>query len=219
MGCLKEKQSQISQEVDSISLTVFESGEDGTRLSRIDINAYEITQRVAKDGVIASINLSPEQIDIDGKRINLIGAVTVLSEISDSLATGQLGKIELVAGQLRSVHPSFTTYTSTLGFDQLNFERGGAFGGIRLETGGTGVTKVYAGTNATIEAPSITLDSPSVDFRGASIYGFNIPSHSHSGYARDENFQNLGLAINSSGYLQLFTNGNYRGAIQIPNFT
>lgn len=56
-------------------------------------NATDITLRVQKDDVINQINLSQEAIEISGNKINLVGAVTVLSEITGNLGTITAGVI------------------------------------------------------------------------------------------------------------------------------
>lgn len=65
--------------------------------SSISVLEDEIVLKVDKDGVITAINLSPEGVAIQGKKINLVGAVTVLSNI-----TGDLGDIR--AGNIYGVN-------------------------------------------------------------------------------------------------------------------
>lgn len=73
-----------------ISSTVTRLGEAETKISQ---NADEIDLRVTKDGVIAAINLSSEEITIDASKITLRGAVTVLSDITGELGTITAGDI------------------------------------------------------------------------------------------------------------------------------
>lgn len=65
----------------------------GVAESKITQQADEIDLRVMKDGIIAAINLSPETATIHASNINLVGAVTVLSDITGSLGTITAGNI------------------------------------------------------------------------------------------------------------------------------
>lgn len=59
----------------------------------IVVNANAITSKVEENGVISSINQTAEAITIDASKINLVGAVTVLSEITGNLGTVTAGNI------------------------------------------------------------------------------------------------------------------------------
>ena len=59
----------------------------------ISVLEDEIVLKIDKNGVISAINLSPEGVDIQGTRINLVGAVTVLSTITGDLGTITAGDI------------------------------------------------------------------------------------------------------------------------------
>lgn len=61
--------------------------------SSIEVLEDEIILKVDKNGIISAINLSPEGVDIQGTRINLIGAVTVLSDITGNLGSITAGNI------------------------------------------------------------------------------------------------------------------------------
>lgn len=83
---------------DNIQLSVSDlSGRMGNAESQISIQAGQITQKVSRGDVISSINQSPEAISINANKINLVGSVNVLSEIS-----GELGTIN--SGMLNSVN-------------------------------------------------------------------------------------------------------------------
>lgn len=51
--------------------------------TQIEANTEEIELRVTKDGIISAINVSSEEILIDAKKINLVGAVTLISLSTD----------------------------------------------------------------------------------------------------------------------------------------
>lgn len=55
----------------------------------------QITLKVDASGIISAINLSPEGVSISGNRINLMGAVTVLSDISGNLGHITAGNIDI----------------------------------------------------------------------------------------------------------------------------
>ncbi|WP_179123804.1 phage tail spike protein [Paraliobacillus ryukyuensis] len=67
--------------------------------------ADEIELRVEKNGVISAINLSSESAIIQSEKINLVGAVNVLSDI-----TGNLGTIN--AGTINGVNINGSTFNS-----------------------------------------------------------------------------------------------------------
>lgn len=82
-----------------------------------------INLKVSRDNIISEINLAPGEIKIDADKITLVGAVTVLSDITGDLGTitaGRLEAVELVAatgtfsGKLTSAiveidHPEFAS--------------------------------------------------------------------------------------------------------------
>lgn len=61
--------------------------------SAITVLSNEISLKVNANGIIAAINLSSEGVDIQGSKINLVGAVTVLSDITGNLGTITAGTI------------------------------------------------------------------------------------------------------------------------------
>lgn len=79
----------ISLKADSISLSVSSlDSRLGNAESSISIQAGQISSKVEAGGVISAINQSPEMISIHANKIQLVGAVSVLSDI-----TGQLGTV------------------------------------------------------------------------------------------------------------------------------
>lgn len=62
--------------------------------SELQVQADEISASVKEGDVISSINLSSETARIDASNIEFVGAVTVLSDITDSLGTIQAGTID-----------------------------------------------------------------------------------------------------------------------------
>lgn len=93
----KETRSKIEQTNERITIEVKRIDDRvGSAEATLSIHADEISTKVSKNGVISAINQSPEQITINASKINLVGAVTVLSDI-----TGNLGTV--TAGTLRGV--------------------------------------------------------------------------------------------------------------------
>ncbi|MGP4074120.1 Gp37-like protein [Piscibacillus sp. B03] len=84
--------STISLKADS---TVVDGIEERVTTAELNIDGLEgeIDLRVEKDGVISAINLSSESTTIQSSKINLVGAVTVLSDITDDLGDIYAGNI------------------------------------------------------------------------------------------------------------------------------
>ncbi|MCM3619157.1 hypothetical protein M3936_16330 [Sutcliffiella horikoshii] len=87
-GQLSAKASQI--EVSDLT------GRVSTAESTLDLLPGQLNAKVEKDGIIAAFNMSPEAIKLQADRIELVGAVTVLSDI-----TGNLG--DMTAGTINGV--------------------------------------------------------------------------------------------------------------------
>lgn len=148
----------------------------GVAESQIAQQADEIDLRVTKDGIIAAINLSPETIQIQASNINLVGAVTVLSDITGDLGdiiAGRIFGIEIYGGYISS------ETTIDIGAD-LNIGRNGdSYFDVSVINFGD-----YASIAASRMAgfPHIQFESHMVDFRnvntvnftGVSIQGLNV---------------------------------------------
>lgn len=126
-----EFESYWIQEADKIAATLehdsFQSymtqtaQEVASKVSNNDFDSYiqqtaqEIALLVRGDGVIAAINVSTEAIKIQSSKIDLIGAVTVLSDI-----TGDLGTI--TAGTMIGTTFMSSSSTSRVEFNALGLE-------------------------------------------------------------------------------------------------
>lgn len=95
----------------------------GENTSSITVLEDEIILKVDADGVIAAINLSPEGVTIQGTKINLVGAVTVLSDITGNLGTITAGTINGVSVNVGS------------GFDAINLYQSGSSGILDIGVG------------------------------------------------------------------------------------
>jgi peptidoglycan hydrolase CwlO-like protein len=109
-------------------------GRVDTAESTITQQATEIDLKVNKNGVISAINLSSEVATINASKINLVGAVTVLSDI-----TGNLGTIN--AGTINGVNINGSSFKQT-----------GTNGTITLNSNGL----IFDGKNSSIEMNIIT---------------------------------------------------------------
>ena len=85
-------ESRITQTENRISAEVRARSEQGEQLeSRIDMTEKELTLTVKKDSVISAIRMSPEEVKIQARRVNLEGYVTV-SELNATKA--QISNLE-----------------------------------------------------------------------------------------------------------------------------
>lgn len=106
----------ISVSVENLEIDVDGiSGEIGTLDGKVTQAQSDITQafdeillKVSRDEVISSINLSPETAKIQAENIELVGAVSVLSDI-----TGNLGSI--TAGNVTGVNITGSTFRAVAG--------------------------------------------------------------------------------------------------------
>lgn len=107
-GLITMKASQST--VDSLT------GRVSTAESTLTVQAGKIESKVSKDGVISSINQTPESVTINASRINLAGYVTA-SQLSAELANFQLTMNQNVSTNNLSVNsraylPSYVTMNS-----------------------------------------------------------------------------------------------------------
>jgi hypothetical protein len=237
-NAIKEKQSQIVQEVDLISLEVFEidtiSGDKTSRVSRLELRADEISSEVFytdEFGVIKSriqqqagqieqrvsisdyngneiasrLNQTATTITLDAQMIDLLGITTVAQNLRLGEEEDGLTK-RLTFSNGASIYNESTALTKT--YLHVDAER------FYMEADDIFVGYFSGSTN--------TYFYGDVDFSSANVTGLPVPdgSHSHVGeYVGSQNVQSLSLAVTSTGELQIFISGAYRGAIDIPNFS
>ncbi|MED1603607.1 hypothetical protein, partial [Alkalihalophilus marmarensis] len=97
---LSTAETNITQKADRVDLTSTQTSVDSltNRMSQaessLSVQSDRIDQKVDVDGVIAAINVSVDEIN--GARINLVGAVNVLSDITGNLGTITAGRLEAV---------------------------------------------------------------------------------------------------------------------------
>lgn len=144
----------------------------GEAQSLIEQHADEIELRVEKSGVIAAINLSPETIRIQASNIDLVGAVTVLSDI-----TGDLGSI--TAGNIYGVN-IFGGYISSATDIDIGQDLN-----IGVASNGAGFldySSLNFGNYASISSsrafgfPVISFSANKVDFSGVTSVDLSSPS-------------------------------------------
>lgn len=123
--------------------------------SQILQQADEIDLRVTKAGVIAAINLSAEGIVIQGSKINLVGAVTVLSDITGNLGTITAGLLQGADLHLQDAFGVIKAGATTQGTtpDDIRFWAGDTYANrgiapFRVTQGGDlTATKITIGNN------------------------------------------------------------------------
>lgn len=103
-GEILAKQSQILQDIDSINLNVsaFDSrigaAEASISLQSDEINLMVREADLTGNYIVSLINLTSTTATIAADNINLVGAVTVLSDITGNLGTITAGNIDLNEG-------------------------------------------------------------------------------------------------------------------------
>ncbi|MBP3038059.1 phage tail protein [Bacillaceae bacterium Marseille-Q3522] len=92
---IEETAQQIALKANSTTVDALE-GRMSTAESELTVQADAISAKVDRDGVIAAINLQPGTARIQADKIQLIGAVDVLSDITGNLGTINTGTINSV---------------------------------------------------------------------------------------------------------------------------
>ena len=179
---LGQSVAELDVKSDNIQMSVKQlDGRVGNAEATLSVHANEISTKVSKNGVISAINQSPEQISISANKINLVGAVTVLSDISGNLGT-------ITAGTLRGVVIDIDT-DAKVG-DNLYLGNYHDFGTTKMIyfnnraniMGGHG----FAGADITVNADTLWLgaaeivlgdiagNKATVDFTGCEVKGLNV---------------------------------------------
>lgn len=162
----------------------------GVAESQIAQSAEQILLRVEKDGVISAINQSAEEIRIIASRINLVGAVTVLSEI-----TGDLG--DIIAGRIFGIeiHGGYISSETNIdiGADLrigVVSNGGGYFDNSTIHFGDyASITANNLGGLSTMDFNVLKVDFTSVsvmDFSGVSVQGLVVPGYATTSYVDSE---------------------------------
>ena len=176
---LGQSVAELDVKSDNIQLSVRQIDERvGGAEATLSIHADEISSKVSKNGVISAINQSPEQISINASKINLVGAVTVLSDISGNLGT-------ITAGTLRGVEIDIDT-DATIG--RTLFLTGDGDRSVVFKSGAIITTVPYGYAGLEISASDLYMNSGNiyiggnpytvyvrgnVDFSGATVKGLN----------------------------------------------
>jgi len=224
--------SVVSQTASQIQSTVTSQQTQisglGTRVStaesNITQNAYQIQSKVSVtdftgNNVVSMINQTATTIDIQASKINLIGAVTVLSNI-----TGNLGSI--YAGDIHGTNingsnitsSSITSSTINIATDATvgNNLYLGQSGGYKSVNFGSGSNITYNGSYMELSSPNVRLNGSNNELNGYNtIYGtLNIPSTTNLiGVVRAES---TGIGISySNGSLYVKENGITKGSVKL----
>lgn len=194
---------------------ILEAGKQTTRLdghiessnASIKLNADEIKLRVEKTdyngNTIASlINQTATTIDIQASKINLVGAVSVLSDITGGLGTITAGTIYGV-----NIESAYIDIYETISVGNGVYLRGGRTG-VYFEDG----SQVYSqGGAMTLEAWNDlnivgypTRFYGSVDFSYADVYGLDIGSSTTFRYSSTSNRLYVDIYGSNVGYLNVY---------------
>lgn len=136
-------------------------------MKRLHQNANVITQKVSSSDfngntLVSMINQTATTIEIVASKINLVGAVTFLSDITSDLGMGTNGYITIEDGFLRSYNPSDLNTRASLSYEQLHFARGLGYGVIRVEPVGSGQLALGAGYSIQVQAPNFDFNNTTV---------------------------------------------------------
>lgn len=130
-GKLVEYRTAINRNTDSVEILAWDVSDLDSGLasamSSITVNADNIELKVSKNGVISSINQTPESITISASRVNLVGYVTA-SQLSASMASFEnemadhidTYTLDAEIGTISSLYaPSLSTAGFTYGNDNI----------------------------------------------------------------------------------------------------
>lgn len=116
--------------------------------SSISQNASNINFKVSKNDIISSINLDYESASIKASKINLVGAVTVLSNITGNLGTitaGTINGINLIGNSISGGTININSGAFRVGSDGDVWAANGNF---KIDPAGDGVYNSYAKTSS-----------------------------------------------------------------------
>lgn len=162
-------------------LTV-QANQIATKVSYSDYNGNEIASR---------INQTATTIKIQASKINLVGAVSVLSDISGNLGTitaGILNGVVInvdtdarVGNNLYLGNPSSGGVRKSLYFNNMaNITGGSGFSGANMEVN---ADTFYFGTTEVVFGDSTGYNRTRVDFSRADVIGLTVPYASSAGNA------------------------------------
>ncbi|MDP1392031.1 phage tail protein [Lysinibacillus capsici] len=217
---VERKADSTQTQVSSLSIEV---GQISTRVSNVDSRlgtaessivqqAHQITQKVSNTdyngNTIASlINQTSTTITIQASKINLVGAVRVLSDISGDMGTIYAGRIE--GGSIN------VGTDATIG---NNLYLGKYGGGSKSVVFGSGSVIQYNGSYMELSSSNVRLNGTSNEMNGQNtIYGsLHVPqTTSVSGLAR-ANSSGIGISYSSSnGTLYVQVNGSTVGSVKL----
>lgn len=147
--------------------------------SSISVQASQIALKVEKDGVIGAINLTSEVARIQASKINLVGAVTVLSDITGSLGTitaGDIYGVNIYGGTISSDTSINVGTNATIG-GQLNLGTNIAINDFKINFGNVADFTVWMGNSNEYHINYNAFKHHfygTVDFSTATVEGLNV---------------------------------------------
>lgn len=182
-GEIKTNTTAITQNAESITSVVTELGKDPSECSYSAITSLvdAIELRVVKDGIVTAINLSPEQITIDGKFLHITGTTLIDNNVivggniaansiasshiqsnaisTDKLAAGAVtaDKIEAGAIHVGGENGNVTIENGAINGDMI---QAGSIIGQHISAGAISSANIAAGAINTehLEAGAVTAD-------------------------------------------------------------
>lgn len=174
----------------------------GNAEASISVQAGLISQKVSRDGIISAINQSPEVIELDASKINLLGITTVANTL-------------YVGGSWQD--------------DQYkSIEFRGEIGGARIESLANDLIRMTGFNTASIAGGRVAIESSNFDLSavGSITWGSNTPNYAAtagnatnfgglapSRYLRRYGNYELGFEVTEAGNINIYRDGAYIGGI------
>lgn len=176
----------------------------------IQINSDNIELKVDADGVIAAIRVSTEGVKIQGTKVDLVGAVTVLSDI-----TGELGTI--TAGTIRGVTYTNPSETGSFIIDQYgesdlaDFKFYGSWVNPMVELYDGTDYLAFRSDDTNVFRYSRSAEKTFMD----GVWDYGSSEVANQDYAcKDETTQGIGLKVNGTS-LEVYLDGVLEGSVTL----
>jgi phage minor structural protein len=221
-------------EADNIQLSVQSlDSRLGNAEAQLVIQANQIEQKVSYSDyngneIVSRINQTATTIDIEASKINLVGAVTVLSDISGNLGTITAGTLNgvvinidtdaTVGNNLYLGNPSSYGVQKSLYFNNMaNIVGGFGFAGADMEVN---ADRLYLDTNVIFGDPD-GYHTVTVDFSNATVTGLSVPYASSAGDADTldgYHASSFAMLYGSPTFYQVYSSTGVAGYFKYDNY-